>query len=46
MARFKPVRGKKGIPPKKANAIGCMIVLGLIFLLMFWMIYYTVSQGR
>ena len=45
MARFKPVREKKGISPKKANAIGCITVLILVSLLIFWMFYSAVSQG-
>ena len=46
MAKFKPARGKKPMPAQRANAIGCIIMVALLFLLMFAMIYYTVKQGR
>jgi hypothetical protein len=45
MAKFKPARGKKPMPAQRANAIGCIVALALLFLLMSLMIYYTVRQG-
>lgn len=45
MARFKPVRGKKSAPAQRANAIGCVLLLVLGFLLLFVMMYYTIKQG-
>lgn len=45
MARFKPVRPKKGMAPQRANAIGCVVSLALLAILIFLAIYYTVKQG-
>jgi hypothetical protein len=45
MARFKPARGKKQMPQQRANAIGCIVLLVLLFVIMFALMYYTVAQG-
>jgi hypothetical protein len=45
MGRFKPAGRKKAAQDKRPNAIGCIILLALLFLLVFLMIYYTVRQA-
>jgi hypothetical protein len=45
MARFKPAGRKKTVQDKRPNAIGCIILIALLFLLVFLMIYYTVRQA-
>ena len=45
MARFKPARGKKAAQDKRPNAIGCIVLLVLLFFLVFLMMYYTVKQA-
>jgi hypothetical protein len=44
MAKFKPARGRKQVPAQRANAVGCIIVLVLVFLLLFLVMYYTIAQ--
>jgi hypothetical protein len=46
MARFKPARGKKS--PRAATrpqAVGCVIVLLMIFLVIYLVMYYAIKQG-
>jgi hypothetical protein len=45
MAKFKPARGKKPAATPRPNAIGCIIVIALLFVLLFVMMYYTVKSG-
>jgi len=45
MARFKPARGKKASQDKRPNAIGCIILLAILFVVVFLMMYYTVIQA-
>ena len=45
MARFKPAGRKKAAQDKRPQAIGCIILLVLLFLIVFLMMYYTVSQA-
>ena len=45
MARFKPAGRKKAAQANRPNAIGCIILLALLFLLVFLMMYYTVMQA-
>jgi hypothetical protein len=46
MAKFKAAgRPKKADARKRPNAIGCIVLLALLFFLLFWMMYMTVRQG-
>jgi hypothetical protein len=45
MARFKPARGKRAAAGPRPNAVGCIALLVFLFLLLFWIMYLTVSQG-
>jgi hypothetical protein len=45
MAKFRPVGGKKRATTPRPNAIGCIVLLALLFLLLFLMMYYTVKQA-
>lgn len=45
MAKFKPARGRKRAPARNPNAIGCVALLILLFILVFVVIYYTVRQA-
>jgi hypothetical protein len=46
MAKFKPAKGKKS-PPAAARpqAIGCVILLFMIFLFVYLVMYYAIKQG-
>jgi hypothetical protein len=45
MAKFRPARGRKPAATPRPNAIGCIILIALLFILLFAMMYYTVKQG-
>jgi hypothetical protein len=44
MARFKPARGRKPVQ-QRPNAIGCILVLVLLFALMYAVMYFAVKPG-
>jgi len=49
MAKFKPARppaGRKSAPnTQKPNAIGCVVLIALLFVAVFVIMYLTVRQG-
>ena len=47
MAKFKPARGKKTVAPAPARsqAIGCVVILMLLFGLVFLVIFMAIKQG-
>jgi hypothetical protein len=45
MAKFRPAKAKKAPAVTRPNAVGCIILLALLFLLLFLMMYYTVRQA-
>ena len=44
MAKFKPARGRKPAA-KRPNAIGCILLLALLFGLLYAVMYYSVKPG-
>ena len=44
MAKFKPARGRKPAT-QRPNAIGCILLLALLFGLMYAVMYYAVKPG-
>jgi hypothetical protein len=45
MAKFKPVRAQKRAPSRRPNAIGCILLLVLIFGFIYLVMYYSVKPG-
>jgi hypothetical protein len=45
MAKFRLARGKKRATAPRPSAVGCIILIALLFLLLFLMMYYTVKQA-
>ena len=44
MARFKPARGRKPVA-KRPNAIGCILLLVILFAFVYAVMYYSVKRG-
>jgi hypothetical protein len=49
MAKFKPAKGpagKKSTPsPVKPNAVGCIVLIAMLFFLLFLIMYFTIRQA-
>jgi hypothetical protein len=45
MAKFKAARGRKP-GPQRPNAIGCIVLLVLLFALVYLVMYYSMKGGR
>lgn len=45
MAKFKPARGRKPAAPPRPNAIGCIVLLVLMFVALYLVLYYSVKPG-
>lgn len=44
MAKFKPARGRKPVK-QRPNAIGCILLLVLLFGLFYAVMYYAIKPG-
>ena len=46
MAKFKPARGKKSsTAATRPQAIGCVILLLMVFVFIYLVMYYAIKQG-
>jgi hypothetical protein len=47
MAKFKPARGKKTAAPApaRAQAIGCVAILSMLFVVVLLVIFLAIKQG-
>lgn len=45
MAKFKPARGRKPAAATRPNAIGCITVIVLFFIVIYLVLYYSVKSG-
>ena len=45
MAKFKPARGGRKPAAQRPNAIGCILLLVLLFAIVYLVMYYSVKPG-